>query len=144
MPRLNDQIISGRIKVFILTLEARPATYVCVGTLYGLKLQGMKEKYDVLGILPKHFSPSYSFDFMLCDFILNHQTIHLAATARMPVIIIKVFLLYEHRSFSLQCCYTIPLMSTACVCQMVYHWLPWCNAQIACTPIQLKASIKWK
>lgn len=44
----------------------------------------------------------------------------------------------------LQCCCTIPLMSTACVCQMVYHWLPWCNAQIACTPIQLKASIKWK
>lgn len=44
----------------------------------------------------------------------------------------------------LQCCCTIPLMLTACVCQMVYHWLPWCNAQIACTPIQLKASIKWK
>lgn len=95
----------------------------------------MKEKYDVLGIFHKHFSPSNSFGLMLCDFLLTHQTIHLPTTAR---------ILYEHRSFSLQCCYTVPLMSTACVCQMVYHWLPWCNAQIACTPIQLKASIKWK
>lgn len=136
-------MFSGGIHIFILTLEACPATYVCRGTFYGLKLHETKDKY-VVGIFCKPFTPSSSFGFVLRDVILNHQYIHFPTTAGMPVIISEVFLLCEHRSFSLQGCYTIPLMSTACVCQMVYHWLPWCNAQIARTPIQLKASIKWK
>lgn len=62
----------------------------------------------------------------------------------MLVIIIEVFLFYERSSVHPGALCTVPLMSAACVCQMAHHWLPCCNTQTSCTPIQLKASIKWK
>lgn len=63
----------------------------------------------------------------------------------MLLIITEVFLYFEQSSAHLQLSCTIPLMSTACVCQADDHWMP-CNAPVTttCTPIQLKASIKWK
>lgn len=46
---------------------------------------------------------------------------------KMLMIILEVFLPYEHSSVPVQLC-TLPLMSTAGACGMVYHWLPCCYA----------------
>lgn len=78
------------------------------------------------------------------DLVPNHQSPLVFIIIRMLAIIIEVFLHCEQRSVHLERCCTIPVMLTACLSDMVYHWLPCCNTQTTCTPIQLKASVKWK
>lgn len=133
------------------------AIYAWIWTIYGLKVHGLKksfsiifqsstgihfkmQKYDVLGIPHKSFSPNWVWLSMSQP----PQSPLVFPVIKMLVIIIEVFLPSKQRSVHLECCCTICLMSAACVCQMVYHGLPYCNAQTTCTPIQLKASIKWK
>ena len=78
------------------------------------------------------------------DLAPYHRSPLLFTIFKMLAIIIDVFLSYEQSPGYLECCCTIPLMSAARVSQMVYHWLPCCYAQTTCTPIQLKASMRWK
>lgn len=89
-------------------------------------------------ISDRHFSSKTAM--VKCDLALYHFSALVFPIIKILAIIIEVFLSYEQSSVHLEHCCAISLMSAACVCQMISH----CLVVTTCTPIQLRASIKWK